>query len=78
MKIPDSFHTYGREEYLNTLVKTWEAAAIRLSIEHGVCIKTERKWNVDGFLQELVYEVGNHTFGSLKELRKALRNKAFL
>lgn len=77
MKIPDIFDTYNQKDAIS---KMWVELALQISAEYGVYVTTVTKWDASskfGF-SEIVFRVGDHEFGSAKELRKALENKAFL
>jgi hypothetical protein len=54
----------------------WAAKAIELGVEYGILIEAEKKWLNDG--HELYYQIDQHKFGSLKDLRKALEMKTLL
>ena len=76
MKIPDTFECYNQRD---EITKFWVELALQLSAEYGIFISTISKWSNEKFgLSEIVFKVGEHEFGSVKELRKALENKAFL
>ena len=77
MKIPDTFDTYNQRENIS---KVWVELALQIGAEYGIYVTTVTKWEGSsrfGF-SEIVFRVGEHEFGSVKELRKALENKAFL
>ena len=76
MKIPDTF-IYNQRD---SIAKLWAELALQISAEYGIYVTTVTKWEGSfkfGF-SEIVFRVGEHEFGSIKELRKALENKAFL
>jgi hypothetical protein len=77
VKIPNS-------RVLNTenIHKLWREAASKMSLEYGVYV--DFKWEYSGDLtdpkteERIYFEVASHQFESLRDLRKALRNKIFL
>jgi len=76
MKIPDTF-IYNQRD---SIAKLWAELALQIGAEYGIYVTTVTKWEGRpkfGF-SEIVFRVGEHEFGSIKELRKALENKAFL
>ena len=61
------------------LYTKWREAGDKLAVEYGIYIEigiTEH--NGCSYIEELFYKVEDHKVGSVKELRKMLRNKAFL
>lgn len=55
----------------------WDKTAREISLETGIYIEVVAEYeNIT--LTEIKFKVMDHEFGSLKELKKALDNKAFL
>ncbi len=69
---------YG-DERLDEIERLWKQTAMKLSMEHGVDIKIKLTMN-DGLYSctGIEFVIGDKSFSSLKELRKALKLKAFL
>ena len=74
MKIPENTN-----DLCGLHVKIWQETAAKLSMQHGIYIVVNIFYiGTSNFIKEIVFEVGTHQFNSLKELRAALKNKAFL
>jgi len=75
MKIPDNKIVHN----LDDRFKLWKHTAHKYSMEYGVFIDVEI-WYRDNTtsVTEVNFIVEDHKFSSLKELRKALKNKSFL
>jgi hypothetical protein len=80
MKIPSNINIY--DMYVvpsaSQISQTWIDAAIQIGLQHGVYVSVVELDNTNGKVSEVVFKVGDHTFGSLTELKRAIRNKAFL
>lgn len=78
MKIPSHVHIYDS----NPVVTGWKNAAERASIEGGIFVEVVVKYRGVGFpsshVDEILFKIMDHEFGSLRELKKAIGNKAFL
>jgi len=77
MKIPYSIYITSN----NPIWKGWEAAATKLAVEYGVYIEAVKASPSIADADEgqhLYFQVGETKFESLRDLRRALRNKAFL
>ncbi len=75
MKVPKGLWIGSNSKYY----EKWNEEGIRLSVEYGVFVETEiNNLNDPTIHQEIYYKVGDHRFDSLKDLKKALRNRAFL
>jgi hypothetical protein len=60
----------------------WQKAALDMTLEYGIIVKANHEWvegNTEGdnFIH-LFFQVKDLKFECLKDLRKALNNKAFL
>lgn len=61
------------------LKKAWDDAAIQASIKYGAFVEVKITWReTDMGWDEIYFEIAGHKFGSLDELERALKNKAFL
>lgn len=80
MKIPKRAQTEEREK----IKDAFKNAATKYSLEYGIFIQVCGDYYKDvttkdiSSLSEIFFYLDGHAFHSLKELRKALRNKAFL
>jgi hypothetical protein len=77
MKIPSG--TYISSSHPIWLA--WQAAATKLAIEYGIWIEPIKQGASSANLddgQSLYFQIGDKQFESLRDLRKALKNKAFL
>jgi hypothetical protein len=79
MKIPQNI--YVSEESRDVVI--WAETAAKLSMEYGIFVQVEAKKvsspnSCFAFVEEIWFQVGERRFDSLRELRKALRNRAFL
>lgn len=70
MKIPDNVEEVCYDVWTNT--------ARRLSMVHGVHISVGLRYKAYPSLSEVYFAIGDNEFGSLKELRRALKMKALL
>lgn len=81
MKIPEGFFkTHDRWKDTFTL---WYEAADKLSMQYGMAIRVEADYNNQGSekfqkVSRLTFKVEGHIFDSITDLKKAIRNKAFL
>ena len=82
MKITEN-HLYYKTERFETIIKLWEDAALNLSLETGVYIVV--KFSIfreleysDDKVSRIYFQINNHEFESLTELKQALSLKAFL
>jgi hypothetical protein len=62
----------------NPLYQKWCATAIEMTVEYGIQIETQMQYDDNSEFQSLYFEVDGHRFECLKDLRRALENKAFL
>ena len=65
----------------NYILDFWNSAAVKISMEYGVYVKVVHRYFDDILVnpdEEICFSVGGREFGSLRDLRRALKNKAFL
>jgi hypothetical protein len=76
MKIPKTRRQINTEP----IFSLWRETARKMSLEYGIYIDIGFRYLGDVIegAEEIYFEVGEHKFGSLRDLRKALRNKSFL
>jgi len=69
------------EEHINTkssLYREWLRAGHRATIKYGIYCSTWYLRNDNEIIYEIWYQIGEHRFDSLKDLKTAMKNKAFL
>lgn len=78
MKIPE----YADIRDTDPVVISWNNAAALVSMESGifvdVIIKRRNSNMLNGPIDEILFRVMDHEFSGLRDLKKALDNKAFL
>jgi hypothetical protein len=60
------------------LFKLWETAGLNMTVEYGIRVQIILTGPTVDEVQRLYFKVDNYEFECLKDLRKALENKAFL
>lgn len=80
MKFPIDYKGYDNK---NHICEAYEQAAIKYGMEHGILIEVRYRYD-DSYTHDkysltgVYFYVNNHEFEGLKDLRTALRNKAFM
>ena len=73
MKITLNIPTIKRD----AIFKTFSDAAIEFSVEYGILIRDEFIYNYDDKYYHVYFVCNDKKFECLKDLKKALNNKAF-
>lgn len=90
MKLPKSYPTFSDDPYIKELFDASQKAAIQLTLRSGIIVKAIMK-PVKDFVSfatvpistgddewEIVFRTMGQNYDSLKEVRRALKLKAFL
>lgn len=78
MKIPDDIDLYQANPNESVVEAAWIEAAVKIGLQHGIYVRVVKKTDKNGWVAEILFKVGDNTFGSLTELKRAIKNKAFL
>ena len=79
MKIDDKIMNYISSSELENIRIQWKNTAIDMSIEYGIFISVQlERSHYTARYNHFIFSAMGHTFESLKDLRAALDNKAFL
>lgn len=77
MKISSKEHVLFTSDASRKIQADWNAAAAQVSIEYGIMVETY--YESEGMLlTRIFFQVMGHQFDSLRDLKKALENKAFI
>lgn len=82
MKIPSNYLT---ESNWSKIYNLWYSAAETLSMETGIFVKVYAKYEHNNGVEHnyltasrIFFQIGEHEFESLHDVKKAIDNKAFL
>ena len=81
MRIPKDVIFNWPSEKAQRLIKNWNASAEQIEIEFGIYVKVDCKYNQSAPgtpMTEIFFKIDDHEFGSLNELKRALKLKSFL
>ena len=80
MKILDGQYLGSKES--DRIEEAWAEAARQVALDFGVYIEVKKEWTdgsvFDSHIAHIYFKVGEHEFEGLRELKRALRLKAFL
>jgi len=77
MKIPKKGNVYLHSNISKRLFSDWRAAAATLELEFGVWIEVDTEYDIN-YMTRIYFRVMDHEFESVRDLKKALENKALL
>lgn len=76
------------EDYVTTdgprgkqLIFTWEQAAIDIGLESGIYVSVQQEYydgHLDLLIKRIYFKLMEYEFENLRDLKKAVTNKAFL
>lgn len=78
MKIPKSEHVYHNSNTAKRLFNDWRAAAAQIEMEYGVWVAVKTEEDTNTIVTRIYFLAMEHEFESLRDLKKALENKAFM
>ena len=80
MKISDTQYLGLKES--DRIETEWMTSARQVGLEYGIFVEVKKDWRgintYDTVLSRIYFKVGEHEFEGLRELKRALRLKAFL
>ncbi len=78
MKIPPEQCVYANSNFAKRLLQDWRSAASQIELEYGVWVEVQIEENSSTSLTRIYFIAMDHEFESVRDLRKALDNKAFM